>query len=313
MIATTFITSRQNRLFKEWLSVKKRKQRGFCLIEGERLVSELFRAEKYFAALTALVVSKDFFETKQLFLSDLLQATNEHLHDQQILANSKLHVYVLADFLYSELANTVQSQGIIALLDLNLLRSLHVNVLQAQQFPSEQQRFLERKNTKVLEWQTKCTANNRELVLVLDQVQDPGNLGNIIRTAAAFGVDCIYSLTGTVHAWQDKVLRSTMGGIFKLPIIENCAAEPLLAALKEASYSLIAASLSEQEVFTYLANNTSFSMPKVALIVGNEGNGVSPNCLEKADAILTIPMLKDSESLNVATATAICLAELRFH
>lgn len=312
MIVTTFITSRQNRLFKEWLSVKKRKQRGFCLLEGERLVSELSRAEKYFAALTALVVSMDFFETKQLFLSDLLKAINEQ-NDQQILANSKLQVYVLADFLYSELANTVQSQGIIALLDLNLLGSLQANVLQAQQFPSEQQRILKQKKTKVLEWQTKCAANNRELVLVLDQVQDPGNLGNIIRTAAAFGVDCIYSLTGTVHAWQDKVLRSTMGGIFKLPIIENCEAEPLLAALKEASYSLLAASLSEQEMFTYLANNTSFSMPKVALIVGNEGNGVSLNCLEKADAILTIPMLKDSESLNVATATAICLAELRFH
>lgn len=295
-IEASFITSKQNHLFKQWLLIKKRKQSNYCLVEGERLVKELYATENYKLATSSLLVSTEFWQNKQVVLLNIF----EQLSNLTVVEKLP-QVYVLSEALYKQVASTVQSQGIIALLDLNLLQSL--------QDASD----LQKKLAPAVEWQPICGLKDREIVLVLDEVQDPGNLGNIIRTAAAFGVKCIYSLTGTVHAWQDKVLRSTMGGIFKLPIKENCQSAILLADLKKAGYSLFAASLSEQNMYTYLATCPSSQLQKVALIVGNEGNGVGKECLAAADAVLTIPMLAASESLNVATATALCLAELRFH
>lgn len=295
-IEASFITSKQNHLYKQWLLIKKRKQSNYCLVEGERLVKELYSAENYKLATRSLLISTEFWQTKQNVLLNIF----EQLSHSSISVKLP-QVYVLPEQLYKQVASTVQSQGIIALLDLTLLDSL------------QNSSSLPQKLSPALEWQPICKVQDREIVLVLDEVQDPGNLGNIIRTSAALGVKCIYSLTGTVHAWQDKVLRSTMGGIFKLPIKENCQPTILLPDLKKAGYIIFAASLSEQNMYTYLATCPSSQLQKVALIVGNEGNGVGKECLAASDAILTIPMLTASESLNVATATALCLSELRFH
>lgn len=295
MIEPITITSRQNRLYKNFLAIKKRKLSNFCLIEGERLVHDLYIEAKLSAASPYLFVSVSYYTKKQSAISTLFA-------NLQLLSQKRPELYLINNDLYAQLANTVQSQGIIAVLDINKLQAM-------------QEEFLSQQICKpsVLQMLPACKASQRKIVLVLDQVQDPGNLGNIIRTCAAFGVRQIYCLSGTVHAWQDKVLRSAMGGIFKLQISENCQAAELFPQLKTAGYKLLSASLSEQNLYDYLANAAENDLAKIALIVGNEGNGVSQQCLEASDVILTIPMLAQSESLNVATATAICLSELRFH
>lgn len=295
MIEPIIITSRQNRLYKTFLSIKKRKLSNFCLIEGERLVRDLYIEAQFSAASPYLFISASYYTKKQSVISALLA-------DIQLLGQKRPELYLLTDDLYAQLANTVQSQGIIAVLDIKKLQAIQDELLSQQIC-----------EPSMLQMLPDCKVAQREIILVLDQVQDPGNLGNIIRTCAAFGVKHIYCLSGTVHAWQDKVLRSAMGGIFKLQISENCQTAELFPQLKAAGYKLLSASLSEQNLYEYLAANTTDKLPKTALIVGNEGNGVSKQCLEASNAILTIPMLAQSESLNVAAATAICLSELRFH
>lgn len=292
-LSATFITSKQNKLFKEWLTIFKRKKRDFCLVEGERIVKELYASPSFVKKVECLILTPDFWQTEQKFLLGLFANAN--------LSMAELpKIYVLATSLYKQISTTVQSQGIIAVLNLAKLTACNFKV------EAEQHELL-------ATFQPAVSIKEREIVLVLDQVQDPGNLGNIIRAAAAFGVRDIYLLEGTVHAWQDKVLRSTMGGIFKVNIVENQQATTLFQQLKANNYTLLAAALAKENIFSFLQTYPQAKLKKLALIMGNEGNGVSQASLDAAHGILTIPMLENSESLNVASATAICLAELRFH
>ena len=137
--------------------------------------------------------------------------------------------------------------------------------------------------------------------LLLDGVQDPGNLGTILRTAAAAGVAEIYCSASTASAWSPKVLRAGMGAHFGLTIYENVdltdlitgATVPVLATTLQASASIYEADLKQP----------------VAWIVGNEGQGVDESLLTEGVSQVNIPQAPNVESLNVSAATAVCLFE----
>lgn len=145
---------------------------------------------------------------------------------------------------------------------------------------------------------------NGEFFLLCDKVQDPGNLGTIIRTAHAAGVDGIILTKGTVDIYNDKVIRSTMGSLFYVPIIQEDENLTFIKALKEDGFSLVATSLQESKDFF-----ESDLKGKMILSVGNEGNGISDEVFELADKKVKIPMPGGAESLNVAIATSIILFE----
>jgi len=143
----------------------------------------------------------------------------------------------------------------------------------------------------------------RSLVVVLDGIQDPGNLGTIIRSADAVGASAVLLGKGTVDLYNAKTIRATMGSIYHLPIVE-CDLNTILPLAKLQGVQVISTRL-EQAVSCYDADFTK----ETWIIVGNEGQGVSSSIAQYADQFLHIPMPGKAESLNVAMASTVLLFE----
>ncbi len=143
--------------------------------------------------------------------------------------------------------------------------------------------------------------NTAKKVLLLDAVQDPGNVGTIIRTADAAGVEAVVIGEGSVDVYNGKAIRSTQGALFHLPVVKKNLHE-VVNQLKERGVPVYGTSLENGQPYTNVQPPVSF-----ALLVGNEGNGVSKELLEKTDGNLYIPIYGKSESLNVAVATGVLL------
>lgn len=139
---------------------------------------------------------------------------------------------------------------------------------------------------------------------VLDRVQDPGNIGTIIRTAEAAGWDGILILTGSADVYAPKVVRSTMGTMMHLPVIRGLSEDELVDFLTRRKIRLYATSVVESK--TYDACDFTQS---AAVVFGNEGAGVSDALLARADERLHIPLFGRVESLNVAAAAAVICFE----
>ena len=137
--------------------------------------------------------------------------------------------------------------------------------------------------------------------LLLEDIQDPGNLGSMLRTAAAAGCDAVFLSPGCADAWSPKVLRAAMGGHFCLAIHER---QDLLQVASEFHGTLLATSLHATRSL-YQCDLTG----NVAFMMGNEGAGLSDPLLALATQTVIIPMPGRVESLNAAAATAICLFE----
>lgn len=140
--------------------------------------------------------------------------------------------------------------------------------------------------------------------LVLDGLQDPGNVGTIWRTADALGADGLFLLPGCADPWNGKVLRATMGACFRLPLWET-EQEPLLARLRALAIPLYAAGLTQEAV-----EIGSVPLGRAAVTIGSEGRGVSHQLLAACDGIVTIPMRARCESLNAAAAATVVLWEM---
>ncbi len=142
-------------------------------------------------------------------------------------------------------------------------------------------------------------------ILVLDQLQDPGNVGTIIRTADAAGCSGIIVMENSADIYAGKTVRATMGSLFHLPVVTGVRQEEVIDFLAQHRISLLATALDAQAQPYF---SLDFTVP-VALVLGNEGAGVSPQLLAKAGQKVFIPMAGRSESLNVATAAAVLLYE----
>ncbi|MES2105189.1 MAG: RNA methyltransferase [Pseudomonadota bacterium] len=137
--------------------------------------------------------------------------------------------------------------------------------------------------------------------VLLDNLQDPGNLGSILRSAAAAGIRNICCSPGTVFAWSPKVMRSGMGAHFLLNIYENADLEKLL---KNTRIPILATSSHAQETIYQVRLNQP-----VVWLFGHEGQGVAAELMELATHNVTIPQRGEIESLNVAASAAICFFE----
>ncbi|MDD2426734.1 MAG: RNA methyltransferase [Eubacteriales bacterium] len=141
--------------------------------------------------------------------------------------------------------------------------------------------------------------------LVLIDVQDPGNVGTLIRSADAFDIRQVIMLGATASPWSDKTLRAAMGSIFHLRVIEENDPMKALEELKAMEIELLALDLSGQDIRGLEQEKTYF-----ALLLGNEGSGLPEEVLNAADRSIRIEMPGQAESLNVAMAGAIALYEL---
>lgn len=141
-------------------------------------------------------------------------------------------------------------------------------------------------------------------VICLDNIQDPGNLGTIIRSAVAFNIDTIILNDKSVDLYNDKVIRSSEGMIFNVNVIRTNLSETL-KTLKENGYKVIGTSVKNNN----LLKNVE-ATDKYAIILGNEGNGTSKEIDDLCDDFIYITMNESCESLNVAVASSIIMYEL---
>ena len=142
------------------------------------------------------------------------------------------------------------------------------------------------------------------LVAVLAEAQDPGNAGTIIRTADAAGADAVVLVRGSVDATNPKVVRSTAGSLFHLPVLTGAGLEEVLEVLDGAGLAVLAADGSGP---VGLFDADELLTRPCAWLFGNEARGLSPEALERAEAVVSVPVLGAAQSLNVAAAAAVCL------
>ena len=140
-------------------------------------------------------------------------------------------------------------------------------------------------------------------LLILDDIQDPGNMGTIIRSSVAFNIDTIILSKGCVDIYNSKVLRATQGMIFNINIV-ICDLESIIKDLK-GEYKILGTDVNNGKDLKSIEK-----VEKFAIIMGNEGNGVKSSLLDLCDDYIHIDMNNNCESLNVAVATSIILYEL---
>jgi RNA methyltransferase, TrmH family len=143
------------------------------------------------------------------------------------------------------------------------------------------------------------------LILVAAGLQDPGNMGTLVRSAEAFGATGVLTTPGTVSAWNQKALRASVGSVFRVPVVQVTASD--LREVKARGVRLIAAVGSEDDGVVGVAE-MDFRRP-CAVMIGNEGGGLTEEWLEMSDARVTIPCPGDVESLNAAVAGSLLLYE----
>ena len=143
----------------------------------------------------------------------------------------------------------------------------------------------------------------QDFFLILDDIQDPGNIGTILRTADSINLNQIIVSSKTADAFNPKVVRSTMGAIFRINVIVCDDLSGVISQLKKHKVKIAATDLkTDKSIY-------DVDYKKTAVIIGNEANGVSEKLLERADVKIKIPMTGKTESLNAAVATGIILYE----
>ena len=147
-----------------------------------------------------------------------------------------------------------------------------------------------------------------DLIVFLDDLQDPGNLGTILRVAEAAGASQVLLSPGCVDPYNPKVVRGTMGSLFRLPWQQVSDSVAALNALRDAGWQIVATALDAPERIDRMA-----WQERVVLLIGQEGRGLSEACLAAATTAVRIPMRAPVESLNAAVATAALLYEVWRH
>lgn len=154
--------------------------------------------------------------------------------------------------------------------------------------------------------ETSWLASAGRVVLLLDRISDPGNLGTMVRTADWFGVTHVACSASCVELYNPKVVRSTMGSIFRTQLITNVQLEHLMDKLAARGYRNTAAVVSD-------GHNSDWANGPTALVIGSESHGISPEVESRCDRRVSIPCRGGAESLNAAVACGILLYELGRH
>lgn len=231
-----------------------------------RDLSKSFLAEGFRFVEEAL---KSDFEILYVFISENQQEKYEKSGFENLIKSST-KVYKLTDALFNLICSTETPQGIAA----------------------------------VVKYKNHSVTSTDGFYVLVDKVQDPGNIGTIIRTANAAGALGVIVTKGTVDVYNNKTLRATMGSIFKIPIIFEDENFKILNSLKKDGFKIITSSLDTKYNF-YDVDLKG----KVIIAVGNEGNGISKEIFELGDISVKIPMPGDAESLNVGVAASIMMFE----
>ncbi|WP_297135075.1 TrmH family RNA methyltransferase [Terrisporobacter sp.] len=210
-----------------------------------------------------------------VFINETFEDKDEHNEFLKVLEENNIKIFKTTNKIFKELVDTENTQGILGVI-----------------------KFKERKIEHNIE-------NNDKFVLILDRIQDPGNMGTIIRTADAAGIDAIVALKGCVDIYNPKVIRSTMGSIFDMKII-HATQEECINELRNNNFKIVSSYLDTDNYY----HKTNYDN-KVALVIGNEANGVNDDLIKESDILVKIPIYGNAESLNAAISSAILMYEIK--
>ncbi len=141
-------------------------------------------------------------------------------------------------------------------------------------------------------------------IIVLDRLQDPGNIGTILRTADAAGFDMAIFIKGTGDPYSSKIVRSAAGSLFRIPIVSVSGYDELEELLRRNGKKIIATAMNGEAAYFETDISTD-----CAIVIGNEGNGVDDDLIRRADMTISIPMAGNTESLNASVAAGILMYE----
>jgi len=159
---------------------------------------------------------------------------------------------------------------------------------------------------KMLDYSMNDLIKDLPLIAIIENLQDPGNLGTIIRTGEGAGISGVLMSSNTVDIYNPKTIRSTMGSIFRVPFVYENDFLNAIDFIKNRNITIFAAHLDGKNSYT----EEKYSGPS-AFLIGNESNGLSEVAAKKADVLIRIPMCGKVESLNAAIATTVLLYEAR--
>jgi RNA methyltransferase, TrmH family len=279
-LTTDIITSRENK----WLKMFRAGLRGTgpegedaLAVEGRKLVEDSLRSG---LEAVALLVS----ESGERELEHILRAASE-----SVAGIPRARVLRTTDKLFESVAGTETPQGVAA-----LFRQ------QVWQFED------------VLRGAASGDGAFRAaapLLVVMAAVQDPGNVGTVVRSAEAFGATGVVSTRGSADPWSPKAIRASAGSALRLPLLRGMAIPVLLAQLRVAEVKIVAASSRVAEAGGESAGAGADLRESVAIFIGNEGAGLPPEVEHAADARISIPIAESVESLNAGIAASIVLYE----
>ena len=212
---------------------------------------------------------KSNYKCEAVFITNKFAEENKELANQ--INVSKHKIIVLKQKEFEKIADTKTPQGIAAVFN---------------------------KPTTTFE---KVSSFDDQLIIMLDNISDPGNLGTIIRNCDWFGIKNILLSDNIVDYTNPKVIRSSMGSVFHINLFEEVDAKSLFK-LKSQGYEILCADLEGENIFSLRKNK------KTILILSSESHGPSKEFLEISDKKICIPKIGDAESLNVASASAVLLA-----
>lgn len=148
------------------------------------------------------------------------------------------------------------------------------------------------------------------LLAVLEEVRDPGNLGTIVRAADAAGADAVILTGRTVDIYNPKVVRSTTGSLFHIPVAVNAELSDVIMRARESGVQLLAADVKGHDLLD-VRNRGDLKSP-TAWVFGNEAHGLPDDALSQVDQVVRVPIYGSAESMNLATAASVCLYESAF-
>ncbi|GAA4181302.1 RNA methyltransferase [Gryllotalpicola koreensis] len=153
-------------------------------------------------------------------------------------------------------------------------------------------------------------ASAPKLIAVLEEVRDPGNAGTIVRAADSAGADAVIFTGRSVDLYNPKVVRSTTGSIFHLPVAVGASLGDVVGRAREAGLQVLAADVKGEDLL--VARRESLLAAPTAWVFGNEARGLDDGDLELVDRVITVPIYGYAESMNLATAASVCLYESAF-
>ncbi len=217
---------------------------------------------------------------EEVYVSEeLSEKVNKAFPEDKNLADklSKVNYEVVTNQIFKKITETVTPQGIVSVIKIK-----------------------ENKLEDIID-------SDNPLTILLENVQDPGNMGTILRTAEGAGADGIIMSRDCVDVYNPKVIRSTMGSIFRIKFVCVDDFEVCIDILKNKGITVYAAALSKQSL---AYDEADYSGPS-ALLIGNEGNGLREETIKKASTTVFIPMDGEVESLNASVAASILMYEAK--